>query len=503
MRAALVIAGLLAAVCAGVVVLFTVGDIAGIAVLVVLLAAAVYGAWFASSGLRRVLLLVALAVFVGSVGFGGWTAARLATGLRNTSGPADRADPAALATANGKIDGVRDTAAFRLELTEQELTAVVQDGLRDANAPVRKITLDFVAGTGAEPGELRFRADFKDGSLSATGALGYRLVGGDVRLEVREISIGAVTIPRAARGAIENIAEQVGDLNRTLREQRVTVQALTMASDRMVLIGTQGEGRVITSQALLAGFKSRASALGAAQAAPPEKLGPGVVNDRNAPGAPLYVALGDSLAANVGVAQARDGYVSRFHNQVQKRDGKQYGLRNFGIAGETSGTMLRGQLDQATAAMKAADVAYVTIDVGANDVLAHLGSDDCAQGADTPACKARIEASLATYRANMETILARVKEAAPKARTIFLQTYNPFGFGFQGVRFEDDTNRVTGDLNRAAADVAQRRGVLVADGFTPLRGRAGTTTHMADASLDIHPLAIGYDALAAALLEAR
>src|SRR5205823_5690191 len=141
-----------------------------------------------------------------------------------------------------------------------------------------------------------------------------------------------------------------------------------------------------------------------------------------------------------------------------KRDRKQYGLRNSGIAGETSGTILRGQLDAATTFMKSADVAYVTIDIGANDLLAHLGSDDCANGTDAPPCKARIDASLATYRGNLDTIMQRIKAAAPKAKVVFLQTYNPFSFGFQGVKFEDDSNRATQQLNQIAADIARKYG---------------------------------------------
>ena len=115
----------------------------------------------------------------------------------------------------------------------------------------------------------------------------------------------------------------------------------------------------------------------------------------------------------------------------------------------------------------------------------------------------RIDSSLAAYRANLDAVFVRVQEAAPKAKLLFLQTYNPFAFGFQGIRFEDDSSRIIGELNKIGAEIARRHGALVGDGFTPMQGRAGSMTHMAEATPDIHPLANGYDALAAALLDAK
>jgi len=41
----------------------------------------------------------------------------------------------------------------------------------------------------------------------------------------------------------------------------------------------------------------------------------------------------------------------------------------------------------------------------------------------------------------------------------------------------------------------------VADGYTPMRGTTAATTHMIDDPPDIHPLAIGYEILAIAILE--
>jgi lysophospholipase L1-like esterase len=503
MRALTLIVGLFAALVVGALALLLYGEAAGGAAAIGVLLLAGFGAFFAGAALRRLVLLAALLATVGGLGFGGWQAYRVSASLLDTSGPVDAADPQALSAADAKLDGVREQSGFRLELTEQELTAVVQDGLQQADAPVRRVTLDFVARGAGETGELRFRADFKNGSLAAEGTLGYRLVDGGIEPRVESVSLGALRVPRAVRSALEDLVERVAELNATLAEQRVTVQSLEIDDERMVLIGTQAGGQVLTSQLVLTGLKQRAASLGSAQGAPPERVGPGTVDGREAPGSRWYIALGDSLAANVGVASAREGYVSRVHAALSKRDGAQYGLRNFGVSGESSGSILRAQLTEATAFMRGADIAYVSIDIGANDLLPHLGSADCEAGAGSAPCKARLDASLAAYRGNLDTLFARVRSAAPQARLLFLQTYNPFSFGFQGLAFEDDTNRVTQELNAIAAEVAGRHGVLVADGFAPLRGRAAAATHMTDSPPDIHPRAAGYDALAAALLQAK
>ncbi|MBM4416011.1 MAG: hypothetical protein FJ035_07170, partial [Chloroflexi bacterium] len=227
------------------------------------------------------------------------------------------------------------------------------------------------------------------------------------------------------------------------------------------------------------------------------------VDGREAPGSRWYVALGDSLAANAGVARARDGYVSRLHGALSERDGVAYGLRDFALSGESSGTILRAQLSQAATFMRGADVAYVPIDIGANDLLPHLGSEEWSDGLALPACQSRVEASLAAYRANLDWLFREVRAAAPRARVLFLEIYNPFSFGIPGLAFEMDTDRVTQQLNVVAAEVAVRHGVLVGGCYTPLRGRAAGATHMSDSPPDIYPRAAGYDALAAALLEAK
>jgi lysophospholipase L1-like esterase len=482
--------------------LFTLGETVAILVVMALLGAVVTG-FFVNREIARLLVAVVAVAFLGSVGFIGYGVAQLVTAFSTTEGPVDPPDPIALAAADAKVDEVRDSVAFRLELTEDEMTAYVLDGLQGVeDNPLRSVALDVVDGTDGDPGRLDFTASFKGGGVGAEGSVMVVLEQGAVQVDLADISVGSFDMPGVAQRSLEDLVERVADFNGTLEGLEVEVQSVELGDDRMIVTGTQLGTNLLTSETLLSGLSSAAASAVDAVAPPPERLGPGVVDATTAPGNPVYVALGDSLAANVGVDRARDGYVSRFHNQLQLRDGTRYGLRNFGVSGETTGTLIRaGQLDEALGFMRSTEIAYVTIDIGANNLLGHLGSEACGRDLDDPGCGRRIDSAFAGYRPHIEVILGEIQEAAPDATVIFLTAYNPFSLGL-GTQFEDDTDRALSEFNALAAAVAKEMGVLVADGFTPMQRTAGATTHMLDPAPDIHPVAIGYDILAAALLDA-
>ncbi len=362
----------------------------------------------------------------------------------------------------------------------------------------------MVDGENGESGELQFEVIFKGGGITGDGAVSASIENGAVTLDIRRVSIGNLTLPGIATGAIEDIIEIVLDLNEELAKAKADVQAIEFAGDSILIVGTVGGGEVITSEGLLNALAENAAAVSGAVTPPPERLGPGVVNSTTAEGPTYYVALGDSLAANVGVTEPADGYVSRFHNQLQIADGASYGLRNFGVSGETSGSLIRsGQLEAALEFIRNNTVAYITLDIGANDLLGHIGSSDCAANFAAPACQARLANVLAAYEPNLDRIFADLRDAAPDATIIFLQTYNPFSLGFgASVALEADSNEITRQLNATAVGAASRHDILIADGFGPMQGTTAATTHMLDAPPDIHPLAIGYDILAGALVDA-
>ncbi len=502
MKAALFIFGLLAALFGGVAVLFTLGEVQALVVVILLLAAAI-AAFFASRPVVRSLLVGVLVVFLASAAFITYGAVQLANALATTEGEVDLPDPAALASADDKVDDVRDAVAFRLELTEAEMTAYVLDGLQGVeDNPLRSVVLDVVEAADGGAGRLDFEAEFKSGGVGASGSVSVELEGGTVHVELADISVGSFDMPGLAQTSLEDLVERVADFNETLATADADVQSITLADDRIVITGTQTSTDLLTSDALLAGLQQAAASAVEAISAPPERLGPGVVDSTTAAGSPVYVALGDSLAANVGVVDARDGYVSRFHHQLEMRDNADYGLRNFGISGETTGTLIRGgQLEAAVAFMEASDVAYVTVDIGANNLLGHLGSDACSDTLEAAECQSRVSVTFDSYGPDIKIILEQIRDAAPDATIMFLTAYNPFSLGL-GTALEAATDATLVEFNDIAAAVADDLGVVVADGFGPMRLTTAATTHMLDAAPDIHPLPIGYDILAGALVDA-
>ncbi len=485
---------------------FTLGEIPALVVVVAILGATVFGAAASPETANRVLVGIAgLAILV--AGYAAWTGFQIYQALTSTGGQVAAADPTALASAEAKLAAIDGLAGFRLVLTEAEMTAYVLDALAEnEDNPLESVTLDVVDRPGEEQGRVMFTADFQGGRVGGSGAVSARLVAGAVKVKLERVELGAFTVPGIAEGALEDLVESIADLNDALAAAGADVQAIDIGNDQIVVVGTQTSLDLLTSEALLSTLQDQIAAAGTAVSPPPERLGPGRLNapvGTTAGSEPFYVALGDSLAANVGVAEALDGYVSRFHNQLEIMDAATYGLHNFGVSGETTGTLIRsGQLDAAVDFITGRDVDYVTIDIGANNLLGHLGSDDCSESLAAPACAERLDDAFATYDDDLDVIFAALTEAAPDATIVFMKAYNPFSLGFaDAVAFERQSDQVLADFNAIAEQVAAAYGVVVADGETPMRGTTAATTHMLDAEPDIHPNPIGYDILACAILE--
>jgi lysophospholipase L1-like esterase len=500
----LVILGVLAALTAVVLALFTLGEVFAVLVLLLIVAGIVAGIYF--RGMVGNVILAGFAVlFVGSIAFGGWSAYQVVSALTDNSGPADPADPVALASIERKLDEAEGSAGFRIALTEEELTAFLQDAIADeGDTPIKRVTLEVIDGEGDDNGRVKFDLDFKSGSLDATGSVTADIEAGEIKFDIADVDIGNLTLPGLATGAVNDLLNTVLDLNEELARAQADVQAIEIGDGEIAVVGAVGGGEIISSADLLGALQRNAADIGNAVTPPAQQLPPGRAgNDVDGPS--YVVAIGDSLTANVGVSDPRDGFVSRFHAEVERRDGATYGLRNFGVSGETSGTLIRGgQLEAALDFMRDNDVSYVTIDIGANDFLGHLGSADCSDSLTTPACQARLDPTLAAYRPNLERVLDDVRDAAGDDATIvFMTVYNPFSLGFgASVGLEAATDEVTAELNALAEEIAGERDIPVADGFAPMAGTTGATTHMLDAPPDIHPKAIGYDILAVALISA-
>lgn len=489
---------LLSAALVGGVVYLTAGQAPAIGVAVLLLVAGVV-AHLTSGGARRGIGAVLLIAMLGAGAYGGVLAIDVLDAVNTTEGVADAADPDLLTSAESKLSDLASTSAFRLELTEPELQAVVQDGVAaSSSAPIQRVDLDLRGATR----DLAFVATFKAGDLQASGTAAVTAVDGGIDLDLGPLEFGSIEVPGVAAGAIESLLGAVTDLNAALAEQRASVQAIEITDDLLVVIGTRATTDVLTNDDLLGAIRDQAAVAADSVQAPPERIGPGTLAGLDEPGDPVILAVGDSLAANVGVDDNRLGFVSRVHAALAERDAAAYGLVNLGVPGETSGTMLSsGQLAAAEARLAAREAAYVLVDIGANDLLGHLTSPECGTDLATPECQRVIEQTLVAYRENLARVLDRLTAAAGEARIVFLQAYNPFSLGIGESQQERESSAILQRLNAVAAEEAARRGVTVADGFTPMQGTTAATTHMLDPEPDIHPNASGYDVLAGAIMD--
>jgi lysophospholipase L1-like esterase len=153
-----------------------------------------------------------------------------------------------------------------------------------------------------------------------------------------------------------------------------------------------------------------------------------------------YVALGDSLSAGAQPTLAGktvptdQGYANDLLATEQHKI-KGLKLKDLGCLGESTTTMLKGgphctykgvQLKEAVAFIKTHKIAFVTLDIGANDV------DGCASmsGAALVTC---VESGLKTVTANTPKIVKALRHAIGKQVPILgMNYYDPFLADFLG-----------------------------------------------------------------------
>ena len=188
-----------------------------------------------------------------------------------------------------------------------------------------------------------------------------------------------------------------------------------------------------------------------------------------------YLALGDSLAAGFQPdGTTGQGYVhALWRSMGQQVPGLD--LRNVGCGGETSRSLITGdhspctyaagsQLDAAVAYLGAhpGGVAFITIDIGANDVLYA-----CADGRTWLIDKTCVAGLLPRLKARVSTIVAALAAAAPGVPIVGMTYYDPF-LGLWGsvpggyVKAHTD-QRAWSVLNGGLASAYREAGVTVAD----------------------------------------
>ncbi len=236
-----------------------------------------------------------------------------------------------------------------------------------------------------------------------------------------------------------------------------------------------------------------------------------------------YVSVGDSLAAGFqpGAPFTSEGYADQLYIKLARTD-KKLQLVKLGCPGETTTMMVTGvgspcphaygsQLADALAFLQAhrKGIRYVTIDIGANDVL------PCAAVGFAPTC---IGPALAAIQTNLPAILAALRGATKhKVRFAGMNYWNPFValYASNQALALASTALTVNTFNPLLESAYGAYGVPVADvetafsvtDFTPVGGiplnvtRVCAWTWMCTVG-NIHPNATGYGVIAGAFREA-
>lgn len=151
------------------------------------------------------------------------------------------------------------------------------------------------------------------------------------------------------------------------------------------------------------------------------------------PNAPVYLALGDSLAFGVGASdEATTAYVPLVYDYLRETlpDGADLQLLNIGKSGSTSTTMVESQLPVALSLIEqhnldddpANDVKVVTIDIGGNDAFKPL-REVCATGMSA-SCVQAVEDVFETFAQNLTKTLSQLRAADPELPIAIMTNFN-------------------------------------------------------------------------------
>ncbi|MBM3935206.1 MAG: hypothetical protein FJ319_13065 [SAR202 cluster bacterium] len=401
---------------------------------------------------------------------------------------------------------VEGSSAFHLELTDEELTDLLMSRI-DPTKEVRDAKVNIHDHEVAFSGNLNGRIP-----IPFSGAVDIVLEDGFVQLEVKRVSMTALPLPGAAKTEIQSVVDDVLDVNESLRQAGATgIQQVEKDEGRITIVGLK-QGNVSVSDGVKKSIQDAANRSGASGRPAPlapggDMVPPGTAATKS--GAEVYLALGDSLAANVGVTNPNDGYVSRFHAYLERKTGRSLALTNLGVSGESSVSFKQTQLGRALQELRqrrddgdaSTGVSVVTLDLGANDLLSHLATEDCQNDPRGAACQARVTAAIATYETNFRDIVSEVAANMESGSRLYIMTiYNPFDFGI-GLPFEAFSNETVERLNTIIKSAAQANNARVADAYPLMKVNAGAWTHMLEG--DIHPTATGFQVLAYSLAQAE
>lgn len=203
--------------------------------------------------------------------------------------------------------------------------------------------------------------------------------------------------------------------------------------------------------------------------------------------APVYIALGDSIAFGVGSSlPERRSYPSIISAILEEYSGTRTEMVNHSVPGETASSFLtEGQLSAFVDTVQR----YVESGVGIGVVTLSLGGNDILAG--QPGNVEEREQALADFRTNYEEAIARIQAEVGRDATLVITTYYDLSEGDPSIESSDSW--WIEQFNQAIRETAGRHGAVVAEIGEAFRGNIAEYTHH---PYDIHPKNQGYRAIA-------
>lgn len=238
---------------------------------------------------------------------------------------------------------------------------------------------------------------------------------------------------------------------------------------------------------------------------------------------PIYVALGDSVPANYGLASESSGYVALLSGKITA-DGYPNVPINLAVSGLTTTTLLGGLTNLQTQnpsgyeALKSAEI--ITLNIGGNNVLGPMLtilSTFCAQNginlaaltpADiqklagftlSPADIAELSVGAQTFSTEFQQIITWLKTNNPTAKLIVSTLYNPIP---EGLAMYDSSEQMIRGMNSLIEAGAAGGSYAIADTYSGFKSAEIAVTNFnlnpaaGSLSVDIHPNTEGHGLMA-------
>lgn len=216
-------------------------------------------------------------------------------------------------------------------------------------------------------------------------------------------------------------------------------------------------------------------------------------------GAPVYLSLGDSIAAGDGASDpGTAGFVALVLARLRERFGDDIELASLAVPGHTTQALIDEQLGPAIDLLETGDVLLVTVAIGGNDLQQYAADPACVGDPADPACP--LEDGLLQVDQRLASILKQLRAAAPET-TIVVLAY-PNLFSGTGHTFQRQAEIAFDLLDGVIVSVARRYDVIVADARRSFDGRGHELGHLTDPTPDAHPNDDGYRVIADVVLEA-